>query len=122
MKLLVDASFPRTLVHAPNSQGIEILRVEGDIGDDQLPQVASQRGCGGIVVAGHEMFTDLTLTRTAADLGIALFCSVEEDPFAAENSLRSALPQVQRILAHHTGGAWWLYRGGRLAQADLPDA
>lgn len=122
MKLLVDASFPRTLVHVPNNQGIEIIRVEGDISDDRLPRYASEQGCGGVVVAGHEMFTDLALAETAAELSLALFCSVEEDPFAAESSLRSALPQVQRILAQHLGGTWWLYKGGKLAEAVLPDS
>lgn len=91
MKLLLDASFPKTLDGLLNAEGIEIARVSERLSDKGLIEYASNEGYQALVLLDDEMVSREGLVDHAEKNGVVLVCSSTEDPFEAEVNLRQAL-------------------------------
>lgn len=112
MRVLVDASFPASVDHVPNSAGVEIDRVHGEETDQDLIIRAADEGYAAVVVMGSEMVARSSLPDLAAEKGVVLVCSVTEDPFDAESNLRQSLSTLQEHILNAEGAVVWLRKDG----------
>ena len=111
MKILADAGFPRSLHHVANSAGIVVERLDEPLSDAALVPYAEEGGYRAILLLDAEMATARDVVDDAERRGIALICSVDDDPLEAEVNFRRVIESLSDALASENG-VWWLRRDG----------
>jgi hypothetical protein len=112
MRILADAAFPTTVHHLVNAEGLVVERLSEGFSDVDLLAFAVTEGYRAVLLLDAQMVSTVELVSRAEEQGIALICSVDDDPIEAEANFRHALDAIPGALADAGGGVWWLRRDG----------